>query len=199
MIYFTADTHFGHQNVIRFTERPFSSAEEMDETLIANWNARVYRGDKVYILGDMFFRHPDPEAILCRLKGKKYLIIGNHDYSWMKYIDLEKYFEEVSDRAEISVLNKWAVLSHYPMLSYRHDNKYYMIHGHIHNNCHEDFWELIVRRPLVLNAGVDVNDYRPVTLPELIKNNEAYKQQHPLREKKRTDTTDKSDAIVSNG
>ncbi len=76
MVFFTADTHFGHENVIRFTERPFSSAQEMDEALIANWNARVHGGDKVYILGDMFFRHPDPESILIRLKGQKHLIIG---------------------------------------------------------------------------------------------------------------------------
>lgn len=55
MIYFTADTHFGHENVIRFCDRPFSSANEMDEAMIANWNARVRGNDTVYILGDMFF------------------------------------------------------------------------------------------------------------------------------------------------
>ena len=56
MIFFTADTHFGHNNVIRFCNRPFSSAAEMDEVMIRNWNARVTGGDTVYILGDMFFR-----------------------------------------------------------------------------------------------------------------------------------------------
>lgn len=157
----------------------------MDETLIANWNAQVHGGDKVYILGDMFFRHPDPESILIWLKGQKHLIIGNHDYSWMKNVDLEKYFVTVGDTAEVPVMNRWAVLSHYPMLSYRHDTKYYMIHGHIHNNCHEDFWELLVNRPLVLNAGVDVNNYMPVTLTELIENNEIFKRQHPVRENNR--------------
>lgn len=55
MIYFTADTHFGHENVIRFCDRPFSSANEMDEAMIANWNARVKGDDTVYVLGDMFF------------------------------------------------------------------------------------------------------------------------------------------------
>ena len=50
MIYFTADTHFGHENVIRFCDRPFSSANEMDEAMIANWNARVRGNDTVYIL-----------------------------------------------------------------------------------------------------------------------------------------------------
>lgn len=193
MIYFTADTHFGHENILKFAGRPFSSASEMDEALITKWNERVNRGDKVYILGDMFFRHPDPASVLSRLKGQKHLIIGNHDYSWMKVVNLEKYFVFVGPTSEIPVMNKWAVLSHYPMLSYRHDTRYYMIHGHIHNNCHEDFWELLVNRPLVLNAGVDVNNFVPVTLPELIQNNENFKHQHPVREKNRAYDEERDD------
>lgn len=54
MIYFIADTHFGHENVIRFCSRPFSCAAEMDEALIKNWNRRVCGHDTVYIVGDMF-------------------------------------------------------------------------------------------------------------------------------------------------
>ena len=77
MIYFTADTHFGHYNVIRFCDRPFASAEEMDEAMIQNWNDRVTGNDTVYILGDMFFRSTNAEGILKRLKGKKRLIVGN--------------------------------------------------------------------------------------------------------------------------
>ena len=77
MIYFTADTHFGHCNVIRFCDRPFASAEEMDEAMIQNWNDRVTGNDTVYILGDMFFRSTNAEEILKRLKGKKRLIFGN--------------------------------------------------------------------------------------------------------------------------
>ena len=49
MIYFTADTHFEHENVIRFCDRPFASANEMDEAMIANWNARVRGNDTVYL------------------------------------------------------------------------------------------------------------------------------------------------------
>ena len=67
MIYFTADTHFGHNNVIQFCDRPFASVEEMDEAMIQNWNERVTGNDTVYILGDMFFpQHQcggNPEAV----------------------------------------------------------------------------------------------------------------------------------------
>lgn len=71
MIYFTADTHFGHENVIRFCDRPFSSANEMDEAMIANWNARVKGDDTVYVLGDMFFRSTNAETIFAATQGKE--------------------------------------------------------------------------------------------------------------------------------
>lgn len=56
VIYYTADQHFGHSNIIRFCERPFSTVEEMDEVLINNWNETVSDNDIVYILGDLVFR-----------------------------------------------------------------------------------------------------------------------------------------------
>lgn len=64
MIYFTADTHFGHCNVIRFCDRPFASAEEMDEAMIQNWNERVTGNDTVYILGDKFLETSDGKRSL---------------------------------------------------------------------------------------------------------------------------------------
>ena len=71
MIYFTADNHFGHENIIRFCNRPWKTAEEMDEAMIALWNERVRNNDTVFILGDLCFRAKDAENILFRLKGKK--------------------------------------------------------------------------------------------------------------------------------
>ena len=77
MIYFTADTHFGHANAVWMCERPYPDVEVMNEAMIAAWNERVHGNDTVYIVGDMFFRCADPESILKRLKGKKRLIVGN--------------------------------------------------------------------------------------------------------------------------
>ena len=57
MIYFTADHHFGHANIIRHCARPFQSVGEMDRALLDNWNARIKPQDTVYILGDLFFRN----------------------------------------------------------------------------------------------------------------------------------------------
>lgn len=62
-IYFTSDLHFGHENVIRFDDRPFASVEEMDAELIRRWNAKVDRGDLVYVLGDMIWKTKNDEAL----------------------------------------------------------------------------------------------------------------------------------------
>ena len=91
MIYFTADTHFGHANAVWMCGRPYPDVEVMNEAMIAAWNERVHGNDTVYIVGDMFFRCADPESILRRLKGKKRLIVGNHDGSWMGKVDLNRY------------------------------------------------------------------------------------------------------------
>ena len=82
MIWFVSDTHFGHKNILKYTKRPFSSVEEMDEILIANWNNRVKEEDEVYHLGDVALCSPNKlRKILDRLKGKIYLIRGNQDRS----------------------------------------------------------------------------------------------------------------------
>ena len=91
MIYFTADAHFGHANIIKMCERPFPDVETMNESMIAAWNERVHGNDTVYIVGDLFFRCADPESILKRLKGKKRLIVGNHDGTWMNKVNLHRY------------------------------------------------------------------------------------------------------------
>ena len=175
MIYFTADTHFGHNNIIRFCNRPFIDSVEMDEALIAAWNERVQGNDTVYIVGDMFFRCDNPEEILKKLHGKKRLIIGNHDSSWIKKIDCDKYFLSIDNMLETTDGVHKITLCHYPLLSWNHAQRSYMIHGHIHNDTSMDFWPLLVKRENVLNAGVDVNNYVLVTFDELMENNNKFK------------------------
>ena len=181
MNYYIADTHFGHENVIKMCGRPFKNIQEMNETIIKNWNSKVKGGDHVYILGDMFFRCEAPEPILHSLKGKKHLIIGNHD-SWTKRKELQKYFESIDNYLEFSDGQNYLVLSHYPMLSYHRERRKntYMIHGHIHADTDADFFPLLLYRDRILNAGVDLNNYTPVTLDELLLNNRGRKRLNRL-------------------
>ena len=76
-IFFTSDHHFGHENIIRFCNRPFKDAREMNEVLIQRWNEKVKPRDEVYHLGDFGLTYKENlETILNQLNGKKYLIVG---------------------------------------------------------------------------------------------------------------------------
>lgn len=178
MVYFIADAHFGHKNILELCNRPFDSIEEMNEALIKNWNRKVRGNDSVYVLGDMFFRCDYAPEILSRLNGQKHLIVGNHDSSWMTKVDASLYFKSVSTLLETSVGTSGATLCHYPLVTWRHQSKSYMIHGHIHNDTESDFWPLLCKNPRILNAGADINGFEPVTLEELIHNNEVFKKEY---------------------
>lgn len=179
MNYYIADTHFGHENVIRFCNRPFLSVKEMNEKLIENWNSKITNGDNVFILGDMFYRCDNVEEVLAKLKGKKQLILGNHD-TWVERKELKKYFVSINKYNEITDGKHLIILSHYPMLSFRRENRKntFMLHGHIHNDTDIDFFPLLKSRANVLNAGVEINNYMPVTLEELIENNKRFKKEN---------------------
>ena len=117
MIFFTSDLHLGHENCIRLCNRPFSSIEEMDETLIENWNHKVTGKDTVYILGDLIYRsQKPPEEYLRRLRGKKHLILGNHDRGWIRSCQTEQFFESVNNLLYVADGKRQYTLCHYPMM-----------------------------------------------------------------------------------
>ena len=155
----------------------------MNGTLIGNWNTTVGTDDTVYILGDLFFgggRNPEEYIQLIQsFNGKKFLTPGNHDSVWMKHIDLSSCFVDVALMMEISYEKKHTLtLCHYPMMSWKddRDGTGYMIHGHIHNRTDAEYFPIIRSNPNMLNAGVDVNDFKPVTFEELLKNNQKFKK-----------------------
>jgi calcineurin-like phosphoesterase family protein len=174
MIYFTADTHFWHTNIIWSCERPFETVEEMNETLIRNWNSRVTDKDEIYILGDFAYKIAgwQVNTILARLKGKKYLIKGNHE----RYLSTPEFkpeaFEWIKDYYLLVYENVKFVLSHYPMLSW--DGSYhgsYHLYGHVHNSGikNPEFGEKLKQLgPCAINVGVDVNDFHPVSITQII-------------------------------
>lgn len=137
MKYYISDTHFEHNNIINFDQRPYGSVAEMRESMIDKWNEIVTDEDEVYILGDFCFskRAENWINILKVLKGKKYLIKGNHDIlkgdSWEEVKD---YFEGIYDYLEVKDNGRLVMLSHYPMLHFKQDylDNTYMLYGHVH-------------------------------------------------------------------
>ncbi|MCX4357540.1 MAG: metallophosphoesterase family protein [Oscillospiraceae bacterium] len=168
MIYYTADFHLGHANIIKYGNRPFSDVEEMDNALIANRRAVVKPNDDIYVLGDLMFKCNDPEAYLKQLTGKIHLIKGNHD-TFLKSELLERYFESIDDMTTVADDGRRVFLCHYPLAEWP---SYYrnVIHlfGHIHNNSNEAsiIMEML---PNNYNVGVDCIGFTPLTLTQIIK------------------------------
>lgn len=111
MIFFTADLHFGHSNIIKHCSRPFACAGEMDEVILSHIDERVGSGDTLWILGDFAFRGRDPSHYRDRIACRDVrLLLGNHD----KRSKCEKAgFSHVGDVAEISVGKQRIWMSHY--------------------------------------------------------------------------------------
>jgi len=173
MVFFTSDLHLGHGNIIKHCTRPFRNVDEMDAALIANWQARVADADTVYILGDLFFRSAyEHTAVLKQLTGVKHLIIGNHDKNWMKKVSLPDYFASVTPALKITHEGKKLFLCHCPVLEFNAD---YLIHGHVHNNRSDENWPKFKALENALNAGVEINNYMPVTFDELKANNALFR------------------------
>ncbi len=131
--FFIADTHFGGEAIIRYENRPFTNAAEMDTQLITDWNRTVAEEDTVYVLGD-FSDYDDAErdaAILAQLNGIKILVMGNHDRhrtpeEWRKL-----GFRECSPWP--IVYEEYFLLSHEPL--YINANMPYAnFFGHVHAN-----------------------------------------------------------------
>lgn len=130
-IYFIADTHFNHEKVIAYENRPFNSVEEMNNTLISNWNSVVNKDDRVFVLGDFMF-HPNKNLyeIVHKLRGNKILVMGNHDSSSVQAY-LAGGFKEVY-RYPI-IFDSYFILSHEPMYSNK-NMPYANIFGHVHGD-----------------------------------------------------------------
>lgn len=152
-LFFISDTHFTHENIIKYCQRPFSSAEEMDEAMVSQWNARVRPNDHVYHLGDVAMRAPHLE-IVRRLNGHKRLVRGNHDiFPTKKYIDVG--FKEIYGLRVFDGM----IFSHIPIHPVSMGRFAANVHGHIHGNPSPE-------GPYV-NVSVEAIGYAPITLEEL--------------------------------
>ena len=176
MNWFTSDTHFGHNGIINYCNRPFSSVEEMNNELIRRWNVCVLPEDTVYHLGDFSFCGLiKTREILSQLNGKIVLIKGNHDKHFFRKngeLKNDLKFTNTQLSMEIEIQKTPIMLSHYQYKGYNDiegrdfsqvqiDNKgFYLLHGHVHCG-----WKT---KDHMINVGVDVWNYTPVSEQEIM-------------------------------
>lgn len=172
-VFFTSDTHFGHSNIIKYCQRPFNSAEHMDEVLINNWNEVVSPQDIVFHLGDFCFGS-DKEwiKILQRLNGTKYLILGNHDLKKIANSNqIKDYFADINMQMRLVVDKQKMLLNHYPFLCFEGGyQNVWQLFGHVHSSKHStglDKERLVHLFPTQYDVGVDNNNYRPVSFAQV--------------------------------
>lgn len=185
MIFFTADHHFYHTNIIRYCSRPFVTVEEMNEEMVKRWNSVVSPGDIVYYLGDFSLAKRPVEYFAPRLNGEKHLIMGNHDpchpiHKKKAALGAEVYrnagFQTLELERTLEIAGTTVLLNHMPYQSKEAENtaenrrysiprhaKYrppdhglWLLHGHIHEK-----WK---SKDKMINVGVDVWEFYPVPI-----------------------------------
>lgn len=166
----TADPHFGHKNIQRYEDRP----DGWEQLIIDRWNERVQEDDLVIVLGDFsFYGVYKTQQIMQELKGRKAIVLGNHDPSAAKLEALgfeAVYGSRGSRKQYIEIPAPYIVwkaengqkvlLSHYPLYREKlpkREQRMLNYHGHVHSNPYES-------RDYHRNVSVDVTDFYPVRL-----------------------------------
>ncbi|MET1757172.1 metallophosphoesterase family protein [Novosphingobium sp. RD2P27] len=158
-LFFTADTHFGDHRTINIHRRPFATVTEMDEAMVAGWNAVVGSDDEIWHLGDVARRARDVPELLARLNGTKHLVRGNNDEPGTSEAD---GWASVQDYAELTVNGVLLVLCHYPFRSWNSQHRLSInLHGHSHGR--------LKPMPRQFDVGMDARGYRPVALDDLLR------------------------------
>ena len=166
--YFISDTHFGHANILKFEpeKRPFANVDEMNEYIIAQWNAIVRPEDTVWHLGDVYFGGKENLQLCKRLMGHKKLILGNHDKGDVQeYLDVG--FESIHGMVKMKMHGTCAWLTHGPL----NDNEFnhgctINIHGHTHGRLVHNGNKLDDR---YINVCVEYTGCKPVALEDILK------------------------------
>lgn len=155
-IWFISDTHFGHDNVIQYCRPQFVTMAQMEDVIIARWNAKVKPQDLVYHLGDFAWTTKDAKRVRPMLNGTIRLIVGNHDdipsiaaAGLFQRIYLWKQFRDLGFTA-----------SHIPMRLDQLRHSSMNLHGHVHGN-------LDGLEPFHRDVSVESTDFRPVHIDEI--------------------------------
>lgn len=176
-VFFTSDSHFFHENIIHFSHRPFNNVDEMNSVMIDNWNSKVPPDGLVFHLGDFAWGgYPKWREIREQLNGEIILIEGNHDRKNLTSVG-KLLFSDVVQQMRICIENRPVWLNHFPFLCYSgtyRDFKglEFMIFGHVHSgpyagNSGKDFNRLSMLFPTQYDAGVDNNNFTPISWKEV--------------------------------
>jgi len=166
-IWFSSDFHFNHSNIIKHSNRPFSTKEEMDDAIIHNINSKVHKDHTLYFLGDFaWVRNSSDNNIertskyRNRIKCQNFIWTqGNHDPDWIP-CQLGIRFNRDIFELKISKQEMY-VLSHYPIHQW-HRKRYGMIHLHGHSHGKSFGYD-----PWALDVGVDTNNFQPYNLDDV--------------------------------
>lgn len=169
-IFFTSDTHFNHDREFVYSPRGFKTIQEMNGTLVKNWNETVGNDDDIYVLGD-FFLGTDfnyIQEVLNKLNGRIHLVTGNHDTP-SKIIEYTSWnnIVKIADALRIRYKKREFFLCHYPVLtaSLEQDPDKAVINLFGHTHSKDKFYE---DRPYMYNVAVDANDNKPVEIEEIL-------------------------------
>lgn len=158
--WFISDTHFFHNNIIGYCQRPFNDVVDMNETMIRKWNNVVGKNDYVYHLGDVFIGGNDKarSELLYALNGKLRLIVGNHDEALLMSPLLHKRFDKAMYWKGFAEGNFTA--THVPHNLDRLRDGVFNVHGHIHNALEAD--------DHYINVCVEHRNYTPVHMDQIL-------------------------------
>jgi calcineurin-like phosphoesterase family protein len=167
-IYICSDLHFGHGNIIKYCNRPFSSKEDMDEKLVELFNEKVSDEDHVYHLGDFMFSRPKMNIFLElfeRLPGKWHFILGNHDRhtleKWKPQLLTHPRIEEIEHYKCLKYDGMFYILFHYEIKHW--DGEHHGSH-HFFGHSHSSSDRLYDSNSK--DVGIDATNYQLLTIEE---------------------------------
>jgi calcineurin-like phosphoesterase family protein len=166
LLYFTSDLHFDHKHVIGYSKRPFANIEEMASSITANWNKKVPKNGRVFVLGDFSFCSKDRlKELLLQLNGNIYIVPGNHDNkAFLNWANTEKLCYVLPQYYELRHNHEKMVLCHFPFDTWNRSH-----HGSIHLHGHSH-GALPSEGRNRLDVGIDARpnkDYSPWSLAEV--------------------------------
>lgn len=175
MNFYISDLHLGDERIFKLCKRPFSSLEEMENHIIKRWNEKVSEDDDIYVLGDLANGSASKiKEFFSKVKGRKHLIVGNHDEEYLTEYFLTQSFVGIDRLRYLNDEGRKVCVCHYPLLDWFSGNEIvYHVYGHIHNKTeangqmYADIKGYYDNKP-AFNASVDVIGFEPVTLDELI-------------------------------